>query len=112
MRCQCCFQGKDAARPTPQCCAIGRCCHEVASEWTVHQAWRVLRSALTQAMREEVALRNVAALVRVPVPRAKKSTVWSVDASDAPLPLPTIAAQALERHRVDESRRRLAAGDM
>lgn len=79
VRCQCCFQSKDAARPEPQCCARGQCCHEVASEWTVHQAWRVLRGALTQAMREELVFRNVAALVRVPVPRAKRSVVWSVD---------------------------------
>jgi integrase len=181
VRCQCCFQGKDEARPEPQCCALGECCHEVASDWTVHQAWRVLRGALTQAMREELVFRNVAALVRVPVPRAKKSAVWTVDearrflesaradadpmyagyvlllvlglrrgemlglawedvdlehgealiawqiqrvdgqlmrrrtktpSSDAPLPLPDIAARALERHRVEEARRRLAAGDM
>ena len=32
--------------------------------------------------------------------------------SDAPLPLPEIAVRALERHRVEEARRRLAAGDM
>ena len=32
--------------------------------------------------------------------------------SNAPLPLPEIAVQALERHRVEEARRRLAAGDM
>ena len=32
--------------------------------------------------------------------------------SDAPLPLPEIAVGALERHRVEENRRRLAAGDM
>ncbi|GGK73842.1 site-specific integrase [Ornithinimicrobium pekingense] len=181
VRCQCCFQGKDAARPEPQCCARGQCCQEVASDWTVHQAWRVLRGALTQAMREELAFRNVAALVRVPVPRAKRSAVWSVDdarrflesardagdamyaayvlllvlglrrgevlglawedvdlergeayiawqvqrvdgqllrrrtktpSSDAPLPLPDIAVQALERHRDEEDRRRAAAGDM
>ncbi|WP_345617527.1 site-specific integrase, partial [Serinicoccus chungangensis] len=181
VRCQCCFQGKDAARPEPQCCARGQCCQEVASEWTVHQAWRVLRGALTQAMREELVFRNVAALVRVPVPRAKRSAVWSVDdarrflesarhagdamyaayvlllvlglrrgevlglawedvdlergeayiawqvqrvdgqllrrrtktpSSDAPLPLPDIAVRALERHRADEDRRRIAAGDM
>lgn len=181
VRCQCCFQGKDAARPEPQCCARGQCCHEVASEWTVHQAWRVLRGALTQAMREELVFRNVAALVRVPVPRAKRAAVWSVDdarrflesardagdamyaayvlllvlglrrgevlglawedvdleqgeayiawqvqrvdgqllrrrtktpSSDAPLPLPDIAAQALARHRDEEDRRRAAAGDM
>jgi hypothetical protein len=32
--------------------------------------------------------------------------------SDAPLPLPDIAARALERHRVEEGRRRLSAGEM
>lgn len=181
VRCQCCFQGKDVARSEPQCCALDHCCHEVASEWTVHQAWRVLRGALTQAMREELVFRNVAALVRVPVPRARKSAVWTVDeartflesaradgdpmyagyvlllvlglrrgemlglawedvdlghgealiawqvqrvdgqllrrrtktpSSDAPLPLPDIAARALERHRVEEGRRRLTAGEM
>ena len=31
---------------------------------------------------------------------------------DAPLPLPEIAVRALERHRVEENRRRLAAGEM
>ncbi len=180
VRCQCCAQGKDAARPEPKCCAMGNCCEEVASEWTVHQAWRVLRGALTQAMREELVQRNVAALVRVPVPRTKRSTVWSVDearrflesarddedpmyaayvlllvlglrrgellglawedvdlehgaalivwqvqrgggkllrrqtktpSSDAPLPLPAIAVRALEHHRAQEARRRLAAGE-
>jgi integrase len=78
-RCQCCSQGKDAARPEPRCCAVAQCCHDVASEWTVHQAWRVLRGALTQAMREDLVSRNVAALVRVPVPRPKKAAVWTVD---------------------------------
>jgi integrase len=132
-------------------------------------------------MREELIFRNVAALVRVPMARAKKQAVWSVDeartflesaredgdpmyagyvllltlglrrgemlglawedvdleqgealiawqvqradhsllrrhtktpSSDAPLPLPEIAVRALERHRVNEARRRLAAGDM
>ena len=181
VRCQCCFQGKDAARSVPQCCAIGQCCHQVASDWTVHQAVRVLRGALTQAMREELVFRNVAALVRVPVPRHKKQAVWTVDearrflesarsdgdpmyagyvlllvlglrrgemlglawedvdlergealiawqvqrvghqllrrqtktpSSDAPLPLPAIALRAIERHRIEENRRRLAAGEM
>lgn len=78
-RCQCCAQGKDDARPRPRCCATGRCCTQVASEWTVHQAWTVLRSALSAAMREELVSRNVAALVRVPVPRSRKSPVWTVD---------------------------------
>jgi len=78
-RCQCCAQGKDANRDVPRCCAVGECCQQVASEWTVHQAWTVLRSALSAAMREELVTRNVAALVRVPVPRSRKSPVWSVD---------------------------------
>ena len=78
-RCQCCAHGKDAARDEPQCCAIGHCCHELASDWTVHQAWRVLRGALTQAMREDLVMRNVAALVKVPVPRSTRPVVWTVD---------------------------------
>lgn len=49
-RCQCCAQGKDAARPVSPCCAAVECCHEVASDWTIHQAWRVLRGASTRAM--------------------------------------------------------------
>lgn len=78
-RCQCCAQGKDASRDEPKCCAVGRCCRQLASEWTIHQAWTVLRSVLSAAMREELVTRNVAGLVRVPVPRTRKPTVWSVD---------------------------------
>ncbi|MDF2145065.1 site-specific integrase [Knoellia sp. p5-6-4] len=78
-RCQCCAQGKDEARQQPKCCAAGNCCRQVASEWTVHQAWTVLRSLLSEAMREELVTRNVAGLVRVPVPRARKRKHWSVD---------------------------------
>ncbi len=91
-RCQCCAQGKDAARESPRCCAIGACCHQVASEWTVHQAWTVLRGALSAAVREELIARNVAALVRVPVPRSRTSPVWSVDQ----------ARQFLESARADD----------
>jgi hypothetical protein len=43
--CQCCAQGKDAARTMPRCCAAGRCCKQFPSDWTSHQASRVLRSA-------------------------------------------------------------------
>ena len=78
-RCQCCAQFKDAEREQPRCCAAGNCCQQLASEWTVHQAWTVLRSALSAAMREELVTRNVAALVRGPVPRGRRSPVWSVD---------------------------------
>ena len=33
-RCQCCHQGKDIRRPKDRrrCCAVGACCHQVASE--------------------------------------------------------------------------------
>jgi integrase len=76
--CQCCAQGKDAERDEPQCCAVGRCCHQLLAEWTVHQAYRVLRAALSQAAREELVPRNVAALVRVSVPRSRRE-IWSVE---------------------------------
>ena len=49
--CQCCSQGKDAERDEPQCCAVGRCCHQVLADWTVHQAYAVLRAALSRAAR-------------------------------------------------------------
>ena len=81
--CQCCTQGKDAARDrSPRCCAKrGLCCRQVASDWTVHQAWTILRSALSAAQREEIVHRNVAALVRLPVPRTDpgQPLIWSVD---------------------------------
>ncbi|KGN31142.1 integrase [Knoellia sinensis KCTC 19936] len=78
-RCQCCAQGKDAAREKPRCCAIGKCCEQRASEWTRHQAWTVLRSILSEAMRDELVARNVAALVKVPLPRPRKRKYWTVE---------------------------------
>jgi integrase len=80
-RCQCCHQGKDVARAKPRCCAVGACCRQLASEWTRNQAWTVLLSALSAAVREELVARNVAALVRVPVPRPKRMNAWTVDQS-------------------------------
>jgi integrase len=77
--CQCCSQGKDAARVEPECCAIGKCCHQLPSDSTVHQAWRVLRAALSSALRDELVHRNVAALVRMPVPRSDKARIWTAD---------------------------------
>ena len=80
-QCQCCAQGKDARRADPRCFAIGRCCNQIPKDWTVHQAWRVLRGALSQAVRDELIPRNVAAFVRVPLPRSKVRSSWTV--SDA-----------------------------
>ena len=77
--CQCCAQGKDESRAKPRCCAIGMCCGQVPKDWTVRQAWAVLRSALAQAVREELLTRNVAGMVRMPIPRSDARRVWSVD---------------------------------
>jgi hypothetical protein len=67
-QCQCCAQGKDVRRGKPRCCAIGRCCNQIPKDWTVHQAWRVLRSALSQAVKDELVPRNVAVHGREKVP--------------------------------------------
>ncbi|MGI5285137.1 site-specific integrase [Nonomuraea polychroma] len=85
--CLCCDQGKDAARPKTHsnpkrrqhCCAIGKCCKSLPSEWTVHDAYMTLRAALSNAAREEVLTRNVAANVKMSVPRKRKVKPWSVD---------------------------------
>ena len=56
--CQCCAQGKDVQRPArkQRCCAIGKCCDEHVSERTAQDILMVLRSALSNAVREELAL--------------------------------------------------------
>ena len=66
-------------REEPRCCAAGRCCGQVLAAWTVQQAYAVLRAALSQAAREELVTRNVAALVRVSVPRSTSRKVWTVE---------------------------------
>jgi hypothetical protein len=93
VRCQCCAQGKDARRRRPTCCAIGLCCRQIASEWTRHEAWTVLQSALTAAVRDELVSRNVAALVKVPVPKGSPSS--GLDCGDGS------AQTAAARERVD-----------
>jgi integrase len=66
-RCQCCAQEKDLARKKPRCCAIGQCCRQIASAWTIRQAWTVLCSGLSNAVRDE------------PIPRPRKPKPWTVD---------------------------------
>jgi integrase len=80
--CQCCVQGKDAARPEGRrrCCAIGACCGEHAGRRTVQAARNTLRAALNHARTsEELVSRNVAAFAKVPSPpkRRRKGSVWS-----------------------------------
>ena len=78
-RCQCCAQEKDAARDKPRCCAIGRCCNQIASDRTIRDAWATLRIILGNAVREEVLARNVAGLVRTPASRSRKAKPWTVE---------------------------------
>ncbi|GGS73406.1 site-specific integrase [Planobispora rosea] len=89
--CQCCAQGKDAARPEKHsnpkrrrhCCAVGKCCTSTPSDWTVHDAYMTLRAALSNAVREEILSRNVAANVKMSVPRKRKVRPWSVEEARA-----------------------------
>jgi integrase len=81
--CQCCAQGKDAARSEDKrrCCAVGKCCHEVLSAETRKDARNVLRAALTGAIEDQVITRNPAAVIRLPTrrePRRKRRS-WTVD---------------------------------
>ncbi|OKI22599.1 site-specific integrase [Streptomyces sp. CB03911] len=85
--CQCCSQGKDAARPAAhrdpkrrrRCCAIGRCCDQRLSHRTVRDARNTLRSALTTAISEELITKNLAALVKLRAPRRAPRKPWSVE---------------------------------
>ncbi|MEV5680492.1 site-specific integrase [Streptomyces sp. NPDC052179] len=77
--CQCCAQGKDARRDKPRCCAAGDCCDQVPSRRTVQDARAILRSALTNAMTEELITKNVAGLVKVRSGRKVKRNPWSVE---------------------------------
>jgi integrase len=83
--CQCCGQGKDAARPTGRrrCCAVGHCCRQVPSPRTIRDLRTVLRSALSTAQREELVTKNAAALVTVPSGRTRKTQAWTSDEARA-----------------------------
>ncbi|MCX5140869.1 tyrosine recombinase XerC [Streptomyces sp. NBC_00338] len=80
-QCQCCAQGKDEKRSADQrrCCALGRCCGQTPSRRTVQDSRAVLRSALTNAMTEELITKNVAGLVKVRSGRKRKPEPWSVE---------------------------------
>ncbi|MCX5362371.1 site-specific integrase [Streptomyces sp. NBC_00124] len=72
--CLCCLRGADKERPEDKrsCCAVGRCCKRLPSARTVQYIHAVLRSALQQAMREELIARNVARIVETPTVTAKE----------------------------------------
>jgi integrase len=82
--CQCCAQGKDAARTKAKqrCCATGECCRSYTGRRTVQAVRNTLRAALYHAKTsDELISRNVAALVKVPSPprRRRRGSVWSVE---------------------------------
>lgn len=79
--CQCCLQGKDAARPEARrrCCALGRCCQQHLSRRTVLDARAVLRVALTEAMTTQLIMLNPAAAVRLPPARPRRGSAWTTD---------------------------------
>ena len=81
--CQCCAQGKDAARPQEKrrCCAIGKCCHEVLSAGTRKDARNVLRAALSCAIEDQLITHNPAVVIRLSSRREpkRKRRSWTVD---------------------------------
>jgi len=64
-----------------RCCAKipAACCRRLASERTIRDAWTILRSALSNAVTEELIPRNVASLAHVPKPRRRKVKPWTVE---------------------------------
>lgn len=82
--CQCCAQGKDAARPEGKrsCCAIGQCCHAVLSARSRKDARDTLRAALTCAVEDEIITRNPVRTVKLTTRRESrrgKRRSWTVD---------------------------------
>ena len=81
--CQCCTQDKDAKRREDKrrCCSLGECCGYYLSKRSIKAARDTLRAALSQAWREELVSRNVAAIVTLPAARktSKRGQFWDVD---------------------------------
>ncbi|MFJ4202172.1 tyrosine-type recombinase/integrase [Streptomyces sviceus] len=93
--CLCCLRGADKERPEGKrsCCAIGKCCERRPSARTVQYIHAVLRSALQQAMREELIARNVARIVETPTVTRKE--VRPLNAAEARLLLKTARSHRL-----------------
>ena len=66
-----------AAKKVHRCMRRGKCCQAVPSVRTIKDVRAVLRSALSNAMREEFVARNVAELVTAPKQRKRKVVPWS-----------------------------------
>ena len=93
--CLCCLRGADEERPENKrtCCAVGRCCKRRPSARTVQYIHVVLRSALQQAIREELIARNIARIVETPTVESKE--VRPLDAAEVRLLLKTAQPQRL-----------------
>ncbi|MFA0845852.1 tyrosine-type recombinase/integrase [Streptomyces rochei] len=93
--CLCCLRGADHERPEEKrgCCAVGKCCKRLPSARTVQYVHAVLRSALQQAMREELIARNVARIVETPTVTPKE--VRPLDGAEARILLKTARAHRL-----------------
>ena len=80
-RCQCCSRGIDEARPVGKrkCCAIEQCCEKVLADRTISDIRNCLRSALSQAIMEELITSNVAKMVRLSSGRRRRKVAWSSD---------------------------------
>jgi integrase len=91
--CQCCRQGKDAARPEDKrrCCAVNKCCHQALSPRSRKDARDTLRAAFACAIEEETISRNPAAVIRLAAPRKSKRRWWTAEE----------ARRFLERARTD-----------
>jgi integrase len=85
--CQCCAQGKDAARPEAKrrCCARKppACCRNHPSPRMVSDIRNTLRSALSHAIAEELLPRNVASPVKLTPVRKRRRRSWSSDEARA-----------------------------
>lgn len=84
-QCQCCEQGKDAARPPRlrRCYAVGKCCESKLSARSTADARAALRSGLTSAVTRELIARNPAALVKLPAARKKRRKAWTTERARA-----------------------------
>lgn len=79
--CQCCEQGKDAARSEGKrrCCAVGECCEDYLSARSLSDLRACLRSVLSCAIEDELLSKNVAKHVKLPHVRKGKRNRWSTD---------------------------------
>ncbi|MDN3241832.1 site-specific integrase [Glycomyces tritici] len=77
--CQCCQQGVDELRTPHKCCAKGKCCRKALSARSISDARTVLRSALSQAVTDELVSVNRAMQIRLPSGRKRRKKSWGTD---------------------------------